>query len=147
MGPLNILDIPRIVSTKDDVAKILNRFSSKSSGLTLCVGSFASMQDNDVYDITSLFADRVQFVHLRNVHKNGRYSFVESNHLNGDVNMYKIIKIMMMEVKKRMNDSQRNDDVICMRPDHGHFILDDLKNDKRVNPGYPLYVDLKDCVN
>ena len=141
--PLKILDIPRIVSTKSDVEKILNMEASNNNGLTLCVGSYASRGDNDVHDIAQTFSNRVQFVHLRNVKRIGKYTFIESNHLDGNINMYKIIKIMLKEQYKRKNDPLRRDTNICMRPDHGHFMLGDLNNKLKVNPGYPLYGRLK----
>lgn len=141
--PLKILDIPRIVSTKSDVKQILEMVPSNNNGLTLCVGSYASRSDNDVHDIAQSFAHRVQFIHLRNVKRIGKYTFIESNHLDGNINMYKIIKIMIKEQYRRQNDPNRNDLDICMRPDHGHFMLGDLNNKLKVNPGYPLYGRLK----
>ena len=116
---------------------------SNNNGLTLCVGSYGSRDDNDVNDIAQSFADRVQFIHLRNVKKIGKYTFIESNHLDGNINMYEIIKIMLKEQHRRINDPLRNDTQICMRPDHGHFMLGDLNNKLKVNPGYPLYGRLK----
>eukprot|EP01084_Bolivina_argentea_P189435 325760_1 len=134
--PLKILDIPRIVSTKNDVEQILNTVKSSHNGLTLCVGSYASRADNNVIDITNSFKSRVHFVHLRNVERIGKYTFIESNHLDGNINMVQVIKIMLKEQNKR-------NETICMRPDHGHFMLGDINSNVKVNPGYPLYGRLK----
>ena len=141
--PLKMLDISRIVSTKSDILQILDMVPSNNNGLTLCVGSYASHRDNDAHDIAKSFANRVQFIHLRNVKKINKYTFIESNHLDGDINMYKIMDIMIKEQYRRQKDPSRTDLNICMRPDHGHFMLGDLDNKLKVNPGYPLYGRLK----
>ena len=57
----------------------------------MCVGSYASSQENDVLDMIDKFAGKINFVHLRNVEKQEEEgSFVESDHLGGDVDMYEV---------------------------------------------------------
>ena len=54
--------------------------------------------------------------------------------MDGDVDMYAVIKELLIEMKKRNAP-------IPMRPDHGHQMLDDLS--KKTNPGYAAIGRLK----
>ncbi|ETO12864.1 mannonate dehydratase [Reticulomyxa filosa] len=146
--PFDILGIPRIVSTAQDLDFILSLFysvKSKRNGITLCVGSYASREDNNVVEITRKFKDRVNFVHLRNVakHPSQRRTFVESNHLSGDVDMFEVMNILLHEMKHRAESKTDDRLDVCLRPDHGHIMLHDfyMKNVLKVaiNPGYTLY--------
>ncbi len=106
----------------------------------MCVGSYASREDNDVEAIVDEFADRVNFVHLRNVRKTEK-SFVESDHLDGDVDMFEVISRLLKEQDRRrkMGDHHKARLRLPFRPDHGHQMLDDLSNkEKKINPGYTL---------
>ena len=137
--PWKILGIARVVSTKRDIAQILRMAPSPQHGLTLCVGSFASRADNDAVDIAAAFASSVHFVHLRNVKRLATHSFVESNHLDGDVDMFRVIELMCEEQRRRRARNGGKHAEICMRPDHGHLMLGDASS----NPGYTLYGRLK----
>ncbi len=86
------------------------------------------------------FASRIHFAHLRNVTKEPDGSFIESEHLAGDVNMVSLISILRAEERRRETEG-RSDTVIPMRPDHGHLLIDD--NKKTVNPGYSCIGRLK----
>jgi mannonate dehydratase len=135
--PRSILGLPRVVSNREDVGQILAAYDSPSNGLTLCTGSFGAGAGNDLLDITERFASRVNFVHLRNVTKDPQGDFVEDNHLEGDVDMYGVIRTLLLEQKRRASEG-RTDLRLPMRPDHGHLMLADRIREK-VYPGYSLF--------
>ena len=131
--PIPLFGVPRIVSTMDDYQYIFDSYDSTCNGMTFCAGSLASNFYNDVYKIFNKFKKRINFIHLRNVKKEkDRKSFYESNHLNGDVDFVRLIKLILKEEKRRSKNKKVD---IPMRPDHGHCLLDDQLK-KSINPGY-----------
>ena len=100
--PIPLFGLPRIVSTLDDYNYIFNQYDSKSNGMTFCVGSLASNYNNDVYKIFKTFSEKINFIHLRNVVKEkDKKSFIESGHLEGDIDFIKVIKLILNEENKR----------------------------------------------
>ena len=131
--PISLFGLPRIVSTEDDLAYMLSIYDSIHNGFTLCTGSYGVRADNDLVGMVERYGSKLNFAHLRSTQRDGRGSFHEASHLRGDVDMFGIISAILKEQKKR-NAAHRTDEIIPMRADHGHTILDDLK--KKNNPGY-----------
>jgi mannonate dehydratase len=135
--PWSLFGLPRIVSNKSDLEKIINVINSPSNGLTVCTGSLGVGYKNDLVDIVQSVAARINFVHLRNVSRNVEGDFMEENHLEGNIDLYDVMKALIVEEKRRENEG-RKDSRIPMRPDHGHLMLPDQNKDG-IYPGYSLF--------
>ncbi|MCF6222460.1 MAG: mannonate dehydratase [Flavobacteriaceae bacterium] len=131
--PFPILGLPRVVSTEEDYAYLFSQVPSIYNGITFCTGSLGVIKENNLVQIFKRFADRIHFLHLRSTKRDEQGNFYEANHLEGDVDMFEIIKEVLLEQKRRKLEG-RLDYHIPMRPDHGHQMLDDLN--KKTNPGY-----------
>jgi len=132
--PFSIFGLPRVVSTYQDIARILNENPSASNGITFCTGSLGVLPTNDLSKIVNDFGNNIHFAHLRSTKRDSEGNFHEANHLDGDVPMYQVVKSLLRTQK-------HTGKIIPMRPDHGHQLLDDLS--KKTNPGYTAIGRLK----
>jgi mannonate dehydratase len=123
----DILGLPRIVSTVEDLRDIASFAVSPANGFCICCGSLCSNPKNDIPAILTEMGTRVHFVHFRNIKKDGHGNFHESDHLDGDVDMYAAMKVVY-------ETAQTVDHFIPFRPDHGHQMMDDIG--KITNAGY-----------
>jgi mannonate dehydratase len=123
--PWPIFGIARVVSNGDDLAWILDAFDAPANGLTLCVGSLGADPANDPVALAARFADRVHFVHARNVRHTGPKSFHEVAHPEGcgDVDLVGVLQAL-----------DQNGYRGPIRPDHGRMIWGETGT-----PGYGLY--------
>lgn len=138
--PRPILGLPRIVSTIEDMQWFVETQPLPANGFTMCTGSYGVRSDNDLVKMTEQFADRIYFAHLRSTQREDNpLTFHEAAHLEGDVDIFNVVKALLNEEYRRLNLGETR--LIPMRPDHGHQMLDDLR--KKTNPGYSAIGRLK----
>jgi mannonate dehydratase len=131
--PIPLFGLPRVVSTEQDLAYVTHVVNTRANGICFCTGSLGVLPGNDLPGMVKRLGNRINFAHLRSTCRDGDGSFHEASHLRGDVDMYAVITALLQEQRRR-HAANRRDEIIPMRADHGHTILDDLR--KETNPGY-----------
>lgn len=127
--PFPLLGLPRVVSTEQHLAELMQAYDRPSNGITFCTGSLGVRSDNDLPKMIRRFANRIHFIHLRATKREQENPLIfhEAPHLTGDVPMVEVVKALVEEENRRGHE-------LPMRPDHGHQMLDDLQ--KKTYPGY-----------
>jgi mannonate dehydratase len=125
--PFDILGLPRIVHSQNDYDYLIANVPNASNGFCFCTGSLGASVENDLPVMAKILGKRIHFIHLRNVTKDKEGNFFEADHLNGDVDMYAV-------VKELLSIQQAEKISIPFRPDHGHQMIYDIG--KKNNPGY-----------
>lgn len=144
--PFPLMGLSRVVSTENDLARLMAACEVNANGITFCTGSLGVRADNNLPKMIERFGDRIHFIHLRTTKReenppgNVLRNFHEAAHLAGDVDMFEVVKALVLEEKRRVAEG-RIDAIIPMRPDHGHQMLDDLH--KKTYPGYSAIGRLK----
>jgi mannonate dehydratase len=139
--PRDMLGLPRIICTSEDLDILFSSLPSPANGITLCAGTYGSRPDNDLPAMAKQYGSRIHFAHLRGVSRDEdeQRSFYEAEHLGSDVDMVGVISALLKE--ERLRHGTEDDREIFIRPDHGHQILDDIN--KQVNAGYSCIGRLK----
>ncbi len=122
--PWDIFGLPRIITSRESLKKLLTMVDNKYNGLTFCTGSLGANLDNDLPSMIREFGDRIYFAHLRNIKVEGKH-FNETAHESsfGSLDMYEIVKAL--------HDVGFDGFV---RPDHGRMIWNEV-----ARPGYGLF--------
>lgn len=124
--PYQMLGLPRIVTSGDDISWILKAVDNPHNGLTFCAGSLSSGIHNNVPELAAKFASRTHFVHLRSTDILENGDFIEAPHLEGRGHLIDVVRVF-----------EKENPTLPMRVDHGRLMLDD--GEKGYNPGYSFY--------
>lgn len=121
----SVFGLPRIITDKAAILRLMEAVPNPHNGVTLCVGSLSSNPENDIPDIIRSLKGRIHFAHVRNTKHTGPGVFEEAAHYqaDGSVDMYEVMKAL---VEIGFDGP--------VRPDHGRAIWGEVSM-----PGYGLY--------
>lgn len=125
--PWPLFGLPRIVTNRKNIEKLVNLVDSPHNGLTLCSGSLGSNPENNIPELIRYFGKmgRIHFGHVRNIKFVAEKTFHETSHLSSDGSLD------MFEIMKAYHDIDFKG---YIRPDHGRMIWGE-----KSRPGYGLY--------
>ena len=132
--PMEVLGLPRIVRTAEDIRWLLDAVPDSHNGLTFCAGSLSAGEHNNVVSMAREFAPRTHFIHLRSCQTLGGGNFIEAPHTGGRANLPELCRIFTVEERRRNANGGIG---LPMRVDHGKNILGDAEGG--YNPGYGFY--------
>ena len=120
-----VFGLPRIITSKEKILRVMKAVDSPFNGLTFCAGSFGTNPKNDLPGIIRALPGRVHFAHVRNLHHFAPGVFEEAAHLSSDgsFDLYEIVRALY----ETGFDGP-------IRPDHGRAIWGEVSM-----PGYGLY--------
>lgn len=123
--PWSVFGLPRIITSQENIRRVLNIIDSPSNCVTLCSGALGANPENNVVDMIKEFADRIPFAHIRNIKLYENGDFIETSHRtsDGSLDIYEIVKAYYEGQFKGY-----------VRPDHGRHIWNE-----NCRPGYGLY--------
>jgi mannonate dehydratase len=123
--PWSIFGLPRIVTNRDNLKRLLSLVDNPYNCLTLCSGSLGSNPQNDIPSIVREFGNRIAFAHIRNVRIYENGDFIETSHRACDGSLD------VCDIVKAYHDVGFTG---YARPDHGRHIWNE-----KCRPGYGLY--------
>ena len=132
--PMEVLGLPRIVRTADDIRWFLQAVDNPHNGLTFCAGSLSAGEYNDIVSMAREFAPRTHFVHMRSCNVLGGGNFIEAPHTGGRGHLVELCRIFTAEERRRNANGGIG---LPMRVDHGKNLLGDAEGG--YNPGYGFY--------
>lgn len=132
--PWPVFGLPRILTSGDALGRVIGLVDSPANGVCLCSGSLGAdpVEAARLPETARQLADRVHFVHLRNVshgatHADGATDFEETAHPEGAVDLAAVVEALA--------DGGFDGP---LRPDHGRAIWAET-DDPSARPGYGLY--------
>ena len=121
----SVFDLPRIITNKENILRMMNMVDDVHNGVTFCSGSYGTSLKNDLPDMIRSLKGRIHFAHVRNLKFNSETDFEESAHLSADGSFD------MYEIMKALYETGFDGPI---RPDHGRMIWNET-----AMPGYGLY--------